>query len=100
MAEEKKAKVAAKKAPKLADPVAASIDPGTQEMIRRAQQLGIDTVFDRAEQMKPCAIGLQGICCKNCAMGPCRVPLPKGGIEGEDDSQRPLRRHGQHHCGP
>jgi carbon-monoxide dehydrogenase catalytic subunit len=84
MAEEKKAKVAAKKAPKLADPVAASIDPGTQEMIRRAQQLGIDTVFDRAEQMKPCAIGLQGICCKNCAMGPCRVPLPKGGIEGED----------------
>ena len=84
MAEETKAKVAAKKAPKLADPVGASIDPGTQEMIRRAQQLGIDTVFDRAEQMKPCAIGLQGICCKNCAMGPCRVPLPKGGIEGED----------------
>jgi carbon-monoxide dehydrogenase catalytic subunit len=57
MAEEKKAKVAAKKAPKLADPVAASIDPGTQEMIRRAQQLGIDTVFDRAEQMKPLAPG-------------------------------------------
>jgi carbon-monoxide dehydrogenase catalytic subunit len=53
-------------------------------MIRRAQQLGIDTVFDRAVQMKPCAIGLQGICCKNCAMGPCRLPLPKGGIEGED----------------
>jgi carbon-monoxide dehydrogenase catalytic subunit len=34
--------------------------------------------------MKPCAIGMQGICCKNCAMGPCRLPLPKGGIEGED----------------
>jgi carbon-monoxide dehydrogenase catalytic subunit len=29
-------------------------------------------------------IGIQGICCKNCAMGPCRLPLPKGGIEGED----------------
>jgi carbon-monoxide dehydrogenase catalytic subunit len=34
--------------------------------------------------MKPCNIGMQGICCKNCAMGPCRLPLPKGGIEGED----------------
>ena len=79
MAEEKKAK-----APKLADPVGASIDVATQQMIARAQQLGIDTVFDRAEQMKPCNIGIQGICCKNCSMGPCRLPLPKGGIEGED----------------
>jgi carbon-monoxide dehydrogenase catalytic subunit len=83
MAEEIKAK-AADKAPKLADPVGASIDTATQIMIRRAQELGIETVFDRAEQMKPCAIGIQGICCKNCAMGPCRLPLPKGGIEGED----------------
>jgi carbon-monoxide dehydrogenase catalytic subunit len=83
MAENIKAKKAVK-APKLADPIGASIDPATQEMIIRAQQLGIDTIFDRAEQMKPCAIGLQGICCKNCAMGPCRLPLPKGGIEGED----------------
>ncbi len=78
------ATAAADKAPKLADPVASSIDPGTQEMIARAQQLGIDTVFDRAAQMKQCAIGIQGICCKNCAMGPCRLPLPKGGIEGTD----------------
>jgi anaerobic carbon-monoxide dehydrogenase catalytic subunit len=86
MAEIKKpvAKTAAAKAPKLADPVASSIDVGTQEMIARAQKLGIDTVFDRAVQMKPCAIGMQGICCKNCAMGPCRLPLPKGGIEGKD----------------
>jgi carbon-monoxide dehydrogenase catalytic subunit len=86
MAEIKKpvAKAAAAKAPKLADPVASSIDVGTQEMIARAQKLGIDTVFDRAVQMKPCAIGMQGICCKNCAMGPCRLPLPKGGIEGKD----------------
>ena len=35
--------------------------------------------------MKPCAIGTQGTCCKNCGMGPCRLPLPKSGIEGEDD---------------
>ncbi len=87
MAEEAKvkAKVAkAAKAPKLADPVKASIDPATQQMISRAQELGIDTIFDRAQTIKPCNIGLQGICCKNCSMGPCRLPLPKGGIEGED----------------
>ncbi len=72
------------KTPKLADPIAASIDIATQEMIARAQTLGVETVFDRAVNMKPCAIGIQGICCKNCAMGPCRLPLPKGGIEGED----------------
>ncbi len=82
MTEEKAKKPA--KAPKLADPVASSIDVATQQLIARAQELGIDTVWDRAENMKPCAIGMQGTCCKNCSMGPCRLPLPKGGIEGED----------------
>jgi anaerobic carbon-monoxide dehydrogenase catalytic subunit len=80
MAEETKAV----KAPKLADSMESSIDVATQEMIRRAQRLGVETVFDRAVTMKPCAIGMQGICCKNCAMGPCRLPLPKDGIVGED----------------
>ncbi|MCP4104558.1 MAG: anaerobic carbon-monoxide dehydrogenase catalytic subunit [Desulfobacteraceae bacterium] len=73
------------KAKKLADPVAASIDKATQEMIQRSHDLNIETIFDRAEAMKPCNIGIQGTCCKNCAMGPCRLPLPKGGIEGEDE---------------
>jgi carbon-monoxide dehydrogenase catalytic subunit len=74
----------AAKPEKMADSIAASIDPATQEMIARAQKLGIETVFDRAVAMKPCNIGMQGTCCKNCAMGPCRLPLPKSGIEGED----------------
>lgn len=78
-------KVKEAKGAKLADPVMASIDVATQEMIRRSHELGIETIFDRAENMKPCAIGIQGICCKNCAMGPCRLPLPKGGIEGVDE---------------
>ncbi|BDD88295.1 anaerobic carbon-monoxide dehydrogenase catalytic subunit [Desulfofustis limnaeus] len=80
---ELKEKTAAKEA-KFVDPREASIDPATQEMILRAQRLQVETVFDRAMTMKPCAIGMQGICCKNCAMGPCRLPLPKGGITGED----------------
>jgi len=79
MEEEKKAK-----APKLADPIEASYEISTQEMIARAQKLGVETIFDRAVAMKPCNIGIQGICCKNCAMGPCRLPLPKDGIQGED----------------
>jgi len=73
------------KTKKVADPVAASVDVATQQMIRRAQELGVETIFDRAVTMKPCNIGIQGTCCKNCAMGPCRLPLPKGGIEGEDE---------------
>jgi anaerobic carbon-monoxide dehydrogenase catalytic subunit len=87
MVEVKKDKAVEEKAakgPKLADPIAASIDVATQEMLARAQKLGIDTVFDRAENLKPCNIGIQGICCKNCGMGPCRLPLTKGVTEGED----------------
>jgi anaerobic carbon-monoxide dehydrogenase catalytic subunit len=74
----------AAKKKKLADPIAATIDVATQQMITRAQELEIETVFDRAVTMKPCNIGAQGTCCKNCSMGPCRLPLPKSGIEGED----------------
>ncbi|MGA8179038.1 MAG: anaerobic carbon-monoxide dehydrogenase catalytic subunit [Desulfobacterales bacterium] len=83
MSEEKKV-IKTEKPSKMADPVASSIDEATQKMIARAQELGIETVFDRAVTMKPCNIGMQGTCCKNCAMGPCRLPLPKAGIEGED----------------
>ena len=49
----------------------------TQEMIDLTRREGIETVFDRAVTMKPCPIGADGSCCKNCAMGPCRVPKPK-----------------------
>jgi len=69
---------------KLADPKEASVDIATQKMIIRSHELGVETIFDRAVNMKQCNIGIQGTCCKNCAMGPCRLPLPKSGIEGED----------------
>jgi anaerobic carbon-monoxide dehydrogenase catalytic subunit len=70
---------------KKAVPAEASINLAAQQMIARAQALGIETVFDRAVTMKQCNIGIQGTCCKNCAMGPCRLPLTKGGIDGVDD---------------
>ncbi|MBW1695747.1 MAG: anaerobic carbon-monoxide dehydrogenase catalytic subunit [Deltaproteobacteria bacterium] len=81
--EEAESKLA--KGKKSVAPEDASIDIATQEMIARAQKLGIETIFDRAENMKPCNIGAQGTCCKNCGMGPCRLPLPKSGIEGKDE---------------
>nr|CBX30831.1 Carbon monoxide dehydrogenase 1 [uncultured Desulfobacterium sp.] len=61
------------------------MDLATQIMIKRAQELGVETIFDRAENMKPCNIGVQGTCCKNCSMGPCRLPLTKSVEDGPDE---------------
>jgi carbon-monoxide dehydrogenase catalytic subunit len=82
--EEVKKAVAAKKEKPAPNPRDLSIDPAAQKMIERSRELEIETIFDRAQTMKACNIGVQGTCCKNCAQGPCRLPLPKGGIEGED----------------
>ncbi len=83
MAEEKKKAAPKKKEPKKASEL--SIDEATIQMIERARELGIDTIFDRAEEMSPCPIGVQGTCCKNCGQGPCRLPLtPKSIVDGKD----------------
>ena len=50
-----------------------SIDPTATEMLEIAASCEIDTVFTRAEAMKPCPIGAEGACCKFCSMGPCRI---------------------------
>src|SRR5512136_2461601 len=66
-----------------------SIDPATIQMLKKAQADGCETIFDRAETMKPCPIGAEGSCCKNCAMGPCRVPAPKKkGETAQEKSKR------------
>jgi carbon-monoxide dehydrogenase catalytic subunit len=57
-----------------------SSDPAAQEMLIRADELGISTAFSRAEEMAPCNIGGSGMCCKMCGMGPCR--LTKDGQTG------------------
>lgn len=54
-------------------PEEASIDPAAQQMLARAEQLGLETAFSRADQMPPCPIGAKGQCCKVCFMGPCRL---------------------------
>jgi len=65
-----------------------SIDPATQEMLAHAEELGLETAWDRYEAMLPqCGFGELGVCCRNCNMGPCRIsPFeeegPKAGICG------------------
>ena len=84
MADEKDVKVVPAAKTKAVKPAEASIDPASQKMIIKAQKDGVETIFDRAQTMKACNIGEQGTCCKMCSQGPCRLPLPKKGIEGED----------------
>jgi carbon-monoxide dehydrogenase catalytic subunit len=55
-------------------------DPAAQQMLIRADELGISTAFSRADDMPPCNIGGAGMCCKICGMGPCR--LTKDGQTG------------------
>ncbi len=55
-------------------------DPAAQQMLIRADELGISTAFSRSEDMVPCNIGGAGMCCKICGMGPCR--LTKDGQTG------------------
>src|SRR3990170_4992972 len=52
-----------------------SIDRASQQLLIRADELGLETAFTRAEAMVPCPIGAgaSGMCCKNCFMGPCRI---------------------------
>ena len=51
-----------------------SIDPATHEMLARAEELGLETAWDRYEaQLPQCGFGELGVCCRNCNMGPCRI---------------------------
>jgi carbon-monoxide dehydrogenase catalytic subunit len=55
-----------------------SSDPAAQEMMAQGEQCG-ETAFDRHdEQGKRCPFGEQGVCCRICDMGPCRVSLLGG----------------------
>jgi carbon-monoxide dehydrogenase catalytic subunit len=59
-------------------------DKASQEMIQRACDEEIKTVWDRYEDMQPqCGFGTLGICCRNCSMGPCRIdPFGEGAQVG------------------
>jgi len=64
----------------------ASSDPATNEMVGIANEAGMPTVWDRYKSQQPqCKFGMDGICCKICHMGPCRItPKAKYGVCGAD----------------
>ena len=57
-----------------------SSDKASQEMLKHMAEAGIENAWDRFEQQQPqCGFGRLGICCRNCAMGPCRIdPFGEG----------------------
>lgn len=61
-----------------------SIDPATQEALKKARDENIKTSWDRLESQQPqCGFGQLGVCCTVCAMGPCRIdPFGEGAQTG------------------
>jgi carbon-monoxide dehydrogenase catalytic subunit len=64
-----------------------SMDPAVRQMINKSEAMGMETVWDRYQQMMPqCGFGETGLCCRHCLQGPCRIsPFgdePKTGICG------------------
>jgi anaerobic carbon-monoxide dehydrogenase catalytic subunit len=49
-----------------------SIDVAACEILGACEGT-LETAFDRAAAIMPCPIGADSTCCKNCAMGPCRL---------------------------
>ncbi len=68
------------------DPKERSSDKAAQEMIARMAELGQKNAWDRLDaQLPQCGFGKQGICCRICSMGPCRISKKASvGICGAD----------------
>ena len=60
-------------AKKLRTPEEASFDPASIDLLQLACDNEIETAFSRADSMAACPIGADGMCCKVCSMGPCRL---------------------------
>jgi carbon-monoxide dehydrogenase catalytic subunit len=51
-----------------------SVDKSVNYIFGRGDRQVHETVWDRSDRQKPrCTFGEQGLCCRNCYMGPCRV---------------------------
>jgi len=51
-----------------------TIDPAAEAMMKKGGECEIGTAYDRHDsQGKRCAFGEQGLCCRICEMGPCRI---------------------------
>jgi len=63
-----------------------SRDPATLHMLTIASEAKVTTVWDRYQAQHPqCKFATDGVCCRLCHMGPCRItPKAKLGICGAD----------------
>lgn len=61
-----------------------TVDPAALEMLRHAEQEGLETVWDRCRAQEPlCGFGNLGVCCRLCLQGPCRIdPFGEGARRG------------------
>jgi carbon-monoxide dehydrogenase catalytic subunit len=49
-------------------------DRASHEVLGKAMTEGVDTCFSRLQQQgKQCKFGVEGVCCKICHMGPCKI---------------------------
>jgi len=68
-------------APRVVDPknTIRTTDPGALQMLKMVQDSKIESVFDRVVAQQPqCTFGYNGICCRICIAGPCRVKKEEG----------------------
>ena len=61
-------------------------DNASLEILKKADCEGVDTCFSRMDtQANQCGFGKDGVCCKICHMGPCRItPKAPAGVCGAD----------------
>ena len=79
------------------DPEKRSGDKAAQEMIQYMADASLENAWDRLDAQQPqCGFGRQGICCRICTMGPCRIskkaPLGICGADGDTIAARNLLR--------
>jgi carbon-monoxide dehydrogenase catalytic subunit len=66
-----------------------SIDSAVMDLVEKAAADDVALCWDRLDEQSPqCGYGIAGVCCRNCAMGPCQVNLfgdaPTKGVCGVD----------------
>lgn len=54
-------------------PQESSSDQAVVRLLEFAAEGGYETAFSRADAMAACPIGADGLCCRACSMGPCRL---------------------------
>jgi carbon-monoxide dehydrogenase catalytic subunit len=58
-------------------------DEAVRRLLEKAKEDEVVTAWDRMESLgRPCKFGQQGICCRICSMGPCRVSEGRRGVCG------------------